>query len=130
MGEGEEGYEDAATRGWETCQLRGRHWIITDARTGEAEHVRGEGVVGKYPLLRAKDYRDDDQGRRGLQAGALEPYPFVYQSCSGRLGEGLGGTFGGELVMVPGSLAEPTGPDFEIRVETFPLQSPEDSFIF
>jgi ApaG protein len=36
--------------GNETVQLRTRHWIITDA-TGRKEVVRGEGVVGKQPVL-------------------------------------------------------------------------------
>ena len=33
-----------------TVQLLRRHWIITDA-FGEVEHVRGEGVIGKQPIL-------------------------------------------------------------------------------
>jgi ApaG protein len=32
------------------ARLLRRHWIITDAN-GEAEEVRGEGVVGQQPLL-------------------------------------------------------------------------------
>ena len=32
------------------AQLRSRHWIIADAN-GEVQEVRGEGVVGKQPLL-------------------------------------------------------------------------------
>jgi Uncharacterized protein affecting Mg2+/Co2+ transport len=36
--------------GNETVQLRTRHWIITDA-VGHKEVVRGEGVVGKQPVL-------------------------------------------------------------------------------
>jgi ApaG protein len=34
----------------ETVQLVSRHWIITDA-TGQAEEVRGPGVVGQQPVL-------------------------------------------------------------------------------
>jgi ApaG protein len=34
----------------ETVQLISRHWIITDA-LGQIEEVRGEGVVGKQPVL-------------------------------------------------------------------------------
>jgi ApaG protein len=37
-------------QGPETAQLRTRHWIITDA-VGEAQEVRGEGVVGAQPIL-------------------------------------------------------------------------------
>lgn len=36
--------------GGETVQLRTRHWIITDA-WGRKQEVRGEGVVGKQPVL-------------------------------------------------------------------------------
>ena len=36
--------------GVETAQLLTRHWIITDAE-GEVQEVRGEGVVGKQPVL-------------------------------------------------------------------------------
>ncbi len=36
--------------GTQSAQLISRHWIITDA-SGEVEEVRGEGVVGKQPLL-------------------------------------------------------------------------------
>ena len=36
--------------GTETVQLRTRHWIITDA-SGHKEVVRGEGVIGKQPVL-------------------------------------------------------------------------------
>ena len=34
-----------------TCQLRTRHWIITDGE-GKVEEVRGPGVVGKQPILK------------------------------------------------------------------------------
>lgn len=36
--------------GRETAQLVSRHWIITDG-DGDAEEVRGPGVVGKQPVL-------------------------------------------------------------------------------
>lgn len=38
--------------GADTVQLLTRHWIITDA-TGHVEEVRGPGVIGKQPVLRA-----------------------------------------------------------------------------
>ncbi len=38
--------------GSQSAQLMSRHWIITDA-SGEVEEVRGEGVVGKQPVLAA-----------------------------------------------------------------------------
>ena len=37
--------------GPETVQLLTRHWVITDAN-GAVDEVRGEGVVGKQPVLR------------------------------------------------------------------------------
>ncbi|MBK8176456.1 MAG: Co2+/Mg2+ efflux protein ApaG [Rhodospirillales bacterium] len=37
--------------GAETVQLLTRHWMITDAK-GHLNEVRGEGVVGKQPVLR------------------------------------------------------------------------------
>lgn len=37
-------------RGRLATQLLSRHWIITDARN-EVQEVRGQGVVGKQPLL-------------------------------------------------------------------------------
>lgn len=36
--------------GGETAQLVTRHWIITDG-TGRVEEVRGDGVVGRQPVL-------------------------------------------------------------------------------
>lgn len=33
-----------------TMQLMTRHWLITDGR-GEVHEVRGEGVIGKQPVL-------------------------------------------------------------------------------
>ena len=36
--------------GDETVQLLTRHWIITDS-TGKVTEVKGEGVVGKQPVL-------------------------------------------------------------------------------
>ena len=59
---GEEGAVDAATRGFHTAQLHSRHWIVTSP-DGQQEHVKGDGVVGKYPLLREGGFRDDEQSR-------------------------------------------------------------------
>lgn len=36
--------------GSETAQLKSRHWVITDA-DGNAQEVRGDGVVGEQPTL-------------------------------------------------------------------------------
>src|SRR6201988_4391148 len=39
-------------RGGETVQLKTRHWRITDAN-GRLQEVRGAGVVGEEPVLKA-----------------------------------------------------------------------------
>src|SRR5262245_22045102 len=39
-----------SNEGDETVQLLSRHWIITDG-TGQAEEIRGPGVVGEQPVL-------------------------------------------------------------------------------
>jgi ApaG protein len=38
--------------GPQAAQLKNRHWIITDS-IGRVQEVRGPGVVGEQPLLRA-----------------------------------------------------------------------------
>ncbi len=39
-----------ANEGFETAQLRSRHWVITDG-DGKVQEVRGDGVVGAQPIL-------------------------------------------------------------------------------
>ncbi len=56
---GEERYVFAYTitihnRGPGTHQLLNRHWVITDA-SGAVEEVRGEGVIGQQPRLKADE---------------------------------------------------------------------------
>ena len=123
----------AEQRGFETAQLRSRHWVITPAPSsagiqgGEVEHVRGEGVVGKYPVLREGGYRDDEQSYGGgVGAGRWKDGTFVYQSQSGR--RPPGGTFGGELTLVPGTIDEPTGAPFDVDVPPFALVRPDFFF--
>jgi len=41
--------------GAKTAQLRSRHWIITHG-DGRTEEVRGDGVVGAQPTLRAGEH--------------------------------------------------------------------------
>jgi ApaG protein len=43
---------EIANEGRETVQLRSRHWRITDGN-GHTEEVKGPGVVGKTPILKA-----------------------------------------------------------------------------
>lgn len=42
---------EIVNEGTETVRLRSRHWLITDGE-GRLEEVRGDGVVGKQPVLR------------------------------------------------------------------------------
>lgn len=161
-------------RGFQTCQLRSRHWAIEPGRGGSGsgsssnrsssstsstsggstvgaaaeaagaagaevrdagpplpwEHVRGEGVVGLFPVLRDGGHRADVQsaaaGTASLREGAWAAGAFVYQSCSGR--GRPGGSFGGELTFVPGTLAAPEGSAFEVAVQPFALDVPDALF--
>ena len=59
--------------GDDTVQLKTRHWRITDAR-GRVQEVRGEGVVGKTPILRPGERFDYTSGcplptAEGIMAG-------------------------------------------------------------
>jgi ApaG protein len=84
--------------GSETVQLRNRHWIITDA-TGRKQVVRGEGVVGKQPVLAP--------GER-------------FEYTSGVELTTASGFMAGRYQMVSES-----GEQFEIDVPTFSLDSPD-----
>jgi hypothetical protein len=112
----------AETRGFESCQLLSRRWQIFDKATGHTETVEGPGVIGFFPLLVENRHRPDMDDEEG--AWSDEP-TFVYQSCSGR---SKGGTFGGTLRFVPGSLKSPTGPEFDVVVKTFTLERPDYVF--
>lgn len=83
--------------GMETVQLQTRHWIITD-ESGRQQDVRGEGVVGKQPLLRPGE-------RFEYTSGVPLPTP--------------SGFMRGRYQMVSA-----TGERFEIDVPTFSLDSP------
>jgi ApaG protein len=50
-----------ANEGTEPAQLRTRHWIITDANA-KVEEVRGPGVVGRQPALRAGEHFEYTSG--------------------------------------------------------------------
>lgn len=86
----------------ESCQLRSRRWRIMDARGKVVDVVEGEGVVGRYPLLRP---------------GAPE---IEYQSCSQQVGS-EGGYMEGEFEFVPGTLNEPLGEPFYVTCPRFSL---------
>jgi uncharacterized protein affecting Mg2+/Co2+ transport len=122
---GDPDYESDGTeekRGFKTCQLKSRHWVITDAH-GHEEHVRGEAVVGKQPVFHEGGWLD--LGEAG--DGAIHEGIFVYQSCTQELPGGYG-TMGGELAIVPGTIDNPEGDIFSLPVPAFPLAQPD--FIF
>ena len=50
-----------ANRGSEAAQLKSRHWIITDG-DGKVQEVRGDGVVGAQPVLKAGQHFEYTSG--------------------------------------------------------------------
>jgi uncharacterized protein affecting Mg2+/Co2+ transport len=106
----DEGYQSAAQRGFETCQLHTRQWRITDNATGQTEQVDGEGVIGMYPLLREGGYSEGGDEFSGT---------FQYQSCT----RAMNGSFQGYLRFVSGSLRSPTGEPFNIELRPFALDN-------
>ena len=115
----DEGYMSPDERGFETCQLISRHWIIKDG-SNHTEEVRGDGVIGQYPLLHEGGFTNFE----GSGIHTLEEQEhstdgtFSYQSASG----GSSGSFEGYLQFRPGRLEQPTGEDFDVRVAPFPLK--------
>jgi ApaG protein len=85
--------------GEETVQLQTRHWIITDA-SGRKQEVRGEGVVGKQPVL--------GPGER-FEYTSRVPLPTASGFMTGRY-----------------QMVTDGGEHFEIDVPTFSLDSPDN----
>jgi ApaG protein len=83
--------------GSEAARLLSRHWIITDAN-GEVREVRGEGVVGKQPLI--------EPGTR-------------YQYTSGSMLETPVGSMRGSYRM-----RGPDGHEFDAEIPAFTLAQP------
>ena len=95
----------------------------------------GDGVVGKFPVLRDGGWRDDAQvGPMSLgfadavQEGEDCDGEFVYQSFSGPMTSHQGGSFEGVLEFHPGDAANPTGPKFDVVCPKFLLKCP--AFLF
>eukprot|EP00812_Abedinium_dasypus_P010007 NODE_3654_length_759_cov_175.791193.p2 GENE.NODE_3654_length_759_cov_175.791193~~NODE_3654_length_759_cov_175.791193.p2 ORF type:complete len:208 (+),score=45.63 NODE_3654_length_759_cov_175.791193:3-626(+) len=113
-------------RGFETCQLHSRAWEIT-ADGCPMQLVRGEGLIGFYPILSDGGWElnteSDPHEQYRHEAGHMEG-PFRYQSCSGRMTD-MCGTFGGELTFLPGTIGRPTGPPFQVRMKPMRLYVPE-----
>uniref|UniRef100_A0A7S0RC94 ApaG domain-containing protein n=1 Tax=Pyramimonas obovata TaxID=1411642 RepID=A0A7S0RC94_9CHLO len=90
-----------------STQLLARHWVITDG-DNSTDEVRGEAVVGEYPLL--------TPGQE----------PFVYQSCTSMAAEP--GRMEGDFTFVTGTIAEPTGGTIKALCAPFALAVPEAVF--
>ena len=81
----------------QNCQLLDRHWVITNA-AGEVEEVRGEGVVGKQPILKPNE---------------------KFEYTSGAVIETPVGTMQGEYGFV-----DAQGVRFEVEIPVFSLSVP------
>mmetsp|Transcript_18238 Transcript_18238/g.21096 ORF Transcript_18238/g.21096 Transcript_18238/m.21096 type:complete len:524 (+) Transcript_18238:60-1631(+) len=115
----EPGYMTSAERGFETCQLISRHWIIKDLMTGIEQNVNGNGVVGYYPVLFEGSYRMDCGDSPGnIERGSIIDGTFRYQSCI----QPMHGSFRGTIRFVPGCLETPTGNPFFVTLNPFALQ--------
>jgi len=94
------------------------------------QEVRGEGVVGEFPLLRERGYDNffSDSGAAGAKLARSyqnsEGY-FCYQSIT----DGKTVMFAGEIEFVPGSLRDPQGEAFSVQVAAFPLHS-ESKYLY
>ena len=82
--------------GGDTVQLKTRHWRITDA-TGRLQEVRGTGVVGEEPVLKAGESFEYTSG-------------VPLQTSSGF----MTGTYG---------MVTPAGEHFDIEIPAFSLDS-------
>jgi len=117
------GFLTEEQRGFNSCQLLSRHWRITDQSSPNSndvrvEEVQGEGVIGLYPRLYEGGYTSYERvgGRmRVLEEG--DGY-FSYQSCTGA----VPGSMEGDLQFRPGSVEEPCGDLFNVRIAPFPLK--------
>jgi ApaG protein len=87
---------EISNRGSETVQLKTRHWRITDAN-GRRQEVRGAGVVGEEPVLKAGESFEYTSG-------------VPLQTPSGF----MAGVYG---------MVSATGENFEIEIPAFSLDS-------
>ena len=121
----DDGYMSPEQRGFESCQLQSRYWKISkcypNSPEPRVEEVRGDGVIGAYPLLyegRYINYEGEGGDMNRLhQVEASDGY-FSYQSCT----ESVPGSLEGSLQFRPGSVYAPTGEIFDVRVAEIPLK--------
>ena len=69
-------------RGDDTVQLKTRHWRITDAN-GRRQEVRGAGVVGEEPVLKAGESSNIPAGYRCKRRRDLWLAPTAWSAASG-----------------------------------------------
>lgn len=116
-------YMTPEQRGFQTCQLVSRYWKICkhspDQDEPSIEEVRGDGVIGYYPLLHEGGYLNFDDDIN-MDVGYLGSFGgcFTYQSCTRA---DCPGSMEGYFTFIPGSRENSTGPSFDARVAPFPL---------
>ena len=122
--EGEEGYMTELERGYKSCQLMSRHWVILYGETGEEDTVVGDGVIGLYPVLYENLHRVDftdsfnnlSKGRF-IREGTFRYQSNVSSSCT---------SLRGRIRFMPGSMDCPTGSPFFVDLAPFALVSSSD----
>jgi uncharacterized protein affecting Mg2+/Co2+ transport len=123
--DGEE-YMTPEQRGFRMCQLVSRQWMISKKATNRVEptvqEVRGDGVVGYYPILVEGGYVSYYSDDEGMVCLGDFPGCFKYQSCTEA---DEPGSMEGFLQFSPGNMISPTGPAFNVRVAPFPLEYPQ-----
>ena len=133
-------YMSPEERGFETCQLVSRHWKISSWDNSQhngppnIENVRGEGVIGMYPLLFEGGYRNYTTGEgHELEEGENTDGQFSYQSCTQAESHQHSGYIEGFLHFRPGSISEPRGDLFDVRVNPFslnPVGSSDNKYMY
>lgn len=135
-----------------SVQLRSRHWLIRNTAGAVESEVRGEAVVGRYPLLRAGGSPNQaacleadllpvihtemhagqpavtcpgtDMWSVPLSPSSGEPC-FAYQSCTHQ--KELRGSMEGSFGFVEGSLEHPRR-EFDVACARFSLEVPDVMF--
>eukprot|EP00929_Paragymnodinium_shiwhaense_P009467 TRINITY_DN11364_c0_g1_i2.p1 TRINITY_DN11364_c0_g1~~TRINITY_DN11364_c0_g1_i2.p1 ORF type:complete len:543 (+),score=70.33 TRINITY_DN11364_c0_g1_i2:91-1719(+) len=113
-------------RGFKTCQLAIRVWKIRDDAEPMAREVKGDGVVGFFPILTDGGWilhEESDPNQQYEMTEGLIEGEFRYQSCSGGI-NGSTGSFAGELQFYPGTRRNPTGQPFMAKLEKFTMAVP------
>lgn len=105
---GGEGGGEVGEQPFASVQLLDREWVIRNIRGGVESQVRGEAVVGEYPLLRA--------------GGAH----YQYQSCTHQ--REARGSMEGRFTFVEGSLESPGGRNVSAICPRFQLEFPDVVF--